>query len=531
MNETFLKAWTDGLIKCSAVAMVAAALSACAWLDPNGQRPKPVIVQDLDVNVMNEVFVKGFGEIKERAFDDPDLDKLFMAGLAGLKTIDPDVQVKPVQDNNLSAFYKGREIITLGPQSKPDIPAWSFATLRTLIAARKVSTALRAADEEALYKAIFAAAVSTIDPYSHYANRIDAAGLRLVREGVIGLGARLELADDGALVKAIVNDGPAGNAGLKLNDVIVQANGVSLKNRQLADVRHRLDGVAGTTVNLTVRRAGERNPLIVPVALDLVVPDTVTGNVKDSILELGVRAFNQRTASAVENAVTEARRDGKLKGIVLDLRGNTGGLLDQAIDIADLFLDKGTIITLHGRNSGANQFYTAQPGDVAEGLPIAVIVDGKSASAAEIVAAALQDNHRAAVVGTVSWGKGSVQTIRRLPNSGELTMTWARVTTPRGAALHGLGLMPNVCLSGERASATEAINRMMAGTSRNDDIQRRWHAPADDPNIHEALRADCPAETRGGRALDLEVARQIVGNPMLLARAIPDGAPQLAARP
>ncbi len=478
MNATFLKAWIHGAIKCGAVVVLTAALNACAVLNPNGQSavPHPVIVQDLDVNVMNEVFVKGFGEIKDRAFDDPNLDHLFMAGLAGLKTIDPNLQVKPVE-NNLSAFYKGREIIALGPQSKPDISAWSFTTLRTLIAARKVSPALRDADEETLYKAIFAGAVGTVDAYSHYNNRLDAAGSRLVREGVIGLGVRLELADDGALVKAIVNDGPAGNAGLKLNDIIVQANGVTLKNRQLADVRHRLDGVAGTTVNLTVGRTGERNPLLVPVALDLVVPETVSNNVKDGILELGIHSFNQRTTLAVENAVTEAKRDSNLKGIVLDLRGNTGGLLDQSIELADLFLDKGTIVTLYGRHTGANQFYAAQPGDIAAGLPIAVIIDGKSASAAEITAAALQDNHRAAIIGTVSWGKGSVQTIQRLPNSGELTLTWAHVTTPRGAALHGLGLMPNVCLSGDRASATEVTNRTLAAWSRNDDIEHRWRTP------------------------------------------------------
>ena len=284
-------------------------------------------------------------------------------------------------------------------------------------------------------------------------------------------------------------------------------------------------------MNLTVRRPGERNPLLVTVALDLVVPDTVTSGVKDSVLELGIRSFNQRTASAVESAVTEARREGNLKGIVLDLRGNTGGLLDQAIEISDLFLDEGTIVTLHGRHSGANQYYAATPGDIAAGLPIVLVIDGKSASAAEIVVAALQDNHRAAVVGTVSWGKGSVQTIQRLPNSGEITLTWARVTTPRGAALHGLGIMPNVCLSGDRVSAADAVNRLPANPGLNGDILRRWRTPADDPKVHEALRADCPAETRSGRALDLEVARQIVGNPVLLARAIPDGAPQFGITP
>jgi len=356
---------------------------------------------------------------------------------------------------------------------------------------------------------------------------------RLVRSGVIGLGVRVELVKEGALIKAIVDKGPADFAGLNIDDIITHANGVPLVNLSLSEVRSRLDGVLGAIVNLTALRPGLGEPLVVTATLDPVVPETVIPTLRDGILELKVTSFNQRTAQTVQRAVAAARHESAetLKGIVLDLRGDPGGLLDQAIDIADLFLSEGTIATLHGRHPGANQFYAANAGDIAEGLPIAVIIDGKSASATEIVVAALQDNRRAVVVGTGSWGKGSVQTIRRLPNGGELTLTWAHVITPRGAALNGLGLLPNVCLSGAEAALGDAIDQVLSASPSGADARRQWQAPADTPEAHQALRAACPAEARPDRPIDLDVARRIVGDPALMATAVPDNAPQLAVKP
>lgn len=516
----------------SALLVLTVLLSACAGRVSGGNRAttRPVIVEGLDVNVMNAVFVRGFGEITERALQNPKLDDLFVAALAGLKTIDPHLDVKAPK-GHMAVFYNDREVANLGTTSKRDIETWSFTTLRALVIGRKVSPLLKAADEETIYKAVFASALTVLDPYSRYATRLDAAGSRLVREGVIGLGVRLELSDGGALVKALVNEGPGDIAGLKLNDTIIEANGVSLANRSLADIRRRLDGSAGTTVTLTVRRPGGDAPFVVSAALELVVPDTVTSHISGGVLELAVRSFNQRTAYAVERAVTEARRYTKLKGIVLDLRGNPGGLLDQAVEMSDLFLDDGTIVTLRGRHPGANQDYAAHPGDIASGIPIAVIVDGKSASAAEIVAAALQDNHRAAVVGTVSWGKGSVQTLRRLPNGAEVALTWARAQSPRGVALHGLGLLPNICLSGQALSVGDVTDRIFAGPSPGDNTLDRWRTAKDDPAVHEALRRACPAELHPDRELDMDVALRIVTDPTLLALTIPDDAPQLAVKP
>ena len=486
----------------------------------------------LDVSAMNTVFIKGFSEIKDRALEEPTLERLFIDGLGGLKSLDADVRVS-ITDGHLILNYQDEKAIDLGSPPKDNVAAWSRAAILTVLAGRKASPLLQLADEEAIYKVIFTGALSPMDPFSRYASRQDAARNRLVRDGVIGLGVRVELVPDGAVIQAIVRDGPGDLAGLRINDTILTADNVALTNQSLMDVRKRLDGTTGSPVALTVRRAGETEPRNLIAVRDLVVPDTVTSTVIDGVAELRIRSFNQRTAHAVEKAVIAARREtgGQLKGIVLDVRGDPGGLLDQAIDIADLFLDTGAIVTLRGRHPGSQQYYAAHRGDIAPGIPLAIVVDGKSASASEIVAAALQDNHRAAVVGTVSWGKGSVQTVLRLPNSGEIALTWSRAFAPRGVALHGLGLLPDVCLSGEATTVSDVVGRMFTGPQTSADVRRQWRVAADTPAVHEELRTACPSEAHPDRAADLEVARRLVSDPALLALAIPDDAPQLAVKP
>jgi len=521
------------IFKRAAVLTVTAGLGACATSPyVERQQTRSMIIDGIDVYAVNTVLIRGFTEIKERAIDDPDVDTLFATAFNGLNAIDPAVQVT-VSNGRVFIESIGQKPVEVGTAPRDNIPAWSELTIRAILMARKTSVPLHEAGEEEIYKVLFNAALNTLDSYSRYSSRQDAARNRLVRDGVIGLGVRIELVDDGAIVQSIVHGGPGELAGLKINDIITAADGVVLKRLPLPDIRRRLDGAEGTVVALTVIRPEHPDTLTILAPRELIVPDTVTSTMTNGVLELRVRSFNQRTARAVEKAVVTARQDngGALKGITLDMRGDPGGLLDQAIDIADLFLEQGTIASLHGRHPGARQYYAARRGDISFGAPIAIVLDGKTASAAEIVASALQDNKRAAVVGTVSWGKGSVQTVIRLPNSGEIALTWARAVTPRGVELHGLGLLPDVCLSGEATSVGTVIGEMFEGTNPSADTRRVWRTAADDLTTHQALRAACPAEAHPDRAVDLEVARRIVSDPALLALAIPDNAAQLAVKP
>jgi carboxyl-terminal processing protease len=227
-----------------------------------------------------------------------------------------------------------------------------------------------------------------------------------------------------------------------------------------------------------------------------------------------VKSFNQRTAAAIAERIAAA---GPVRGIILDLRGDPGGLLDQAVAVADLFLDKGVIATLRGRHPGAMQFYAATPGDVAQGAPMVMLLDGRSASAAEILAAALQENGRAIAVGTASVGKGTVQTIVPLASGGELALTWARVFTPAGAILAGRGVLPDVCTGGAPASAPDVLAAVAAGAHARP-------APA-------TGRSACRPEPHAGDTLDLEVARRLIDDvPLRTALGLPE-AGQLATSP
>ena len=537
----------NALVKSALAALTLIGLAACAvgpetQRIPQGRRMDPVIMDGLNLTAMNQVLVRGFTEIKDRMIEDPEMDKVVLSGLEGLTKIDPELSIAVADGRvKIRREHEDGAPVDLGDAgpvpagtSKASIPQWSRVALTAIMTARQSSPLMHNADAEDFYTAIFTTAIAKLDMYSHYASRNEAVRTRLVRDGVIGLGIRMVAVDDGAQVQAIVGEGPGEKAGLEINDVITAADGRTLAKMPFAALRRTLDGSVDTMVSLTIKRPGVVEPFTVLAKRDLIVPDTVTAKNLGGVAELKIRSFNQRTAAAVERAVNSIRADngGKLSGIILDFRSDPGGLLDQAVDMSGLFLEAGSIISLDGRNPGAKQYYAAQGHDIAPNTPIAIIVDGRTASAAEIVAVALQDNGRAVVVGTGTLGKGSVQTVVRLPNGGEMGLTWAHTTTPRGAALHGLGVLPDVCLAGTPGPAlNQALGFIAAGTNPSPDVRRRWRQPHDDPASHAALRAACPAEAHLDRDVDTEVARRLLTDPKLYAKLTTPDDPQLANKP
>lgn len=515
----------------AAALLMCAGLTACAGdARERDMRPRSVVVDGLDIAMMAHVLKHGFTEIRDRALDAPSVDALFTHALQGLSGIEPDVRIA-VDGQGLHLAYAGAPLPPMERPPREDIDGWTKTALTAILTLRQISPLLKSADAETLYQAAFPSALKTLDPYSRYAGRDEAMRNRLLRDGIIGLGVRVVPAAGGVAIQSIVRNGPAETAGLKLDDVITHADGAPLAGLPIEEARRRLEGKADTEVRLTVRRRDAATPILVTARRDLVVPDTVVSRLIDGILELRIRSFNQRTAQSVEKAVLAGLAAGPVQGIVLDLRSDPGGLLDQAIDLADLFLDSGTIIALRGRHPGAQQYYAAHRGDIARDVPITVVIDGRAASASEIVATALQDNARAAVVGTVSLGKGSVQTVVRLPNQGEIVLTWSRAYTPRGALLHGLGVLPDVCLSGEASTLSDTVGRIFSGDGLSDATRDGWVAPPEDGAGLEALRAACPPEAHPDRAIDLEVARRLLQDPLLYAHATQGRARQLAEKP
>jgi len=265
--------------------------------------------------------------------------------------------------------------------------------------------------------------------------------------------------------------------------------------------------------NSAVEPAGILLPMTVVVLISVA---------KDGVLYLKVSGFNQDTARALAEAIDKGRQEigERMTGVVLDLRGNPGGLLKQSVKVADLLLTQGQIISTRGRHADSIHYYEAGGRDLAFGLPVIVLVDGKSASAAEIVAAALQDRDRAVVVGTASFGKGSVQTVIRLPNDGEITLTWSRLYAPSGYSLHGLGVLPAICTSGVKDDARAVIRLRLAERARTAEALGAWRlSAAFDDTKRGKLRNVCPSQRRRD-ALEIEMARQLIVDQALYAEAL-----------
>ena len=229
-----------------------------------------------------------------------------------------------------------------------------------------------------------------------------------------------------------------------------------------------LRGSVDSRVLLTIQRKSLDHPLVVAVTRVLVVPETVTYRREGDIAYFRIYRFNEDTTASLRREFENARNEigDSMRGVILDLRGDPGGVLDQAVGVADLFMDSGRIVSTIGRNPDSHQYFEATPGDIAQGLPMAILINGNSASASEIVAAALQDSGRAVLIGTNSYGKGTVQTVPRLPNNGEISLTWARYFAPSGYTLNHIGVLPSICTNNGDQDATELLAQLGRGQAQ-----------------------------------------------------------------
>ncbi|WP_299439431.1 S41 family peptidase [uncultured Rhodospira sp.] len=505
-------------------------LAACApprALPPTPGSPstdaRPIPPEPFTREQAQRLFTHGYVAVSSRYIEPVDMATFVSAGLHGLTRIDPALDFG-IRDGVLALSRDDQPVAALPTPADGRGSDWARLSIDAIQAARAVSPPLAAADAEAVYDALFDAALASLDPFSRYAGAEEARLNRGTRNGFGGIGILFEIDEtDAVMVREVVADGPADRAGLKAGDRIVAVEDVPFTRPTNQTVRALLRGPVGVPVRLTIRR----DSLVeVTVERGLIVMPTVELVRQDGIAVLRLSSFNQATAEAVADAVREARHWGDTRGLIIDMRGNPGGLLDQSVTVADLFLDEGTIVSTRGRHPEARQYYSATRGDIAGGLPIVVLMDGESASAAEIVAAALQDGGRAVVIGTTSYGKGTVQTVVQLPNGGEITLTWSRFHSPSGYVLHGLGVPPVACTSG-RARRTEPamVERVLADVRGHaDTIARRlssWrHTAFEDTERRLRLRALCPAEHHEPDGLDEVVARRLIRDPGLYARAI-----------
>jgi carboxyl-terminal processing protease len=289
--------------------------------------------------------------------------------------------------------------------------------------------------------------LTSLDPHSNYLNAKDFNDMKVQTRGEFG-GLGIEVSMENGLVKVVspIDDTPAAHAGLKPGDLITRLDGAPVQGMTLPQAVEKMRGPVNSTIKLTIRREG-RAPFDVTLTRAVIKISSVKSHlIGDDIGYVRITSFNEQTDTGLENAMKNLKQQAgdKLRGIVLDLRNNPGGLLDQAVAVANDFLDQGEIVSTRGRRPEDAQRYDARPGDLAKGLPLAVLINGGSASASEIVAGALQDHHRGVLMGTRSFGKGSVQTIIPLPGHGAMRLTTARYYTPSGRSIQALGIQPDI---------------------------------------------------------------------------------------
>ncbi|ACI98934.1 S41 family peptidase [Rhodospirillum centenum] len=471
--------------------------------------------------VGEHVFAMGYARISEIYLDPVDLRRLTLDGLSGLTKLDPAVSLA-VTGTTLEVRTDGRMVGAFDLPVRGDDPAaWATLTARAAERLRASSPVLAATDTDAVYQAIFDGIIADLDSYSRYTGGQRAVDERSQREGYGGIGVAVRHDETRHEITEVLIGGPAESAGLRAGDLILAIDGTPTARLTTEEVGERLRGPAGSLVTLTVGRSPKEGRRL-SVRRDRVIPSTVVAHAEDGVGYLQVDRFNAATAPNLRAAVRRLRAElgQRARGFVLDLRGNPGGLLDQAVAVADIFIPGGRIISTRGRHPDSMQVFDARPDDEAGGLPLVVLIDGRSASAAEIVAAALQDSGRAALVGSSSFGKGSVQTVTRLPNDGELFLTWSRIYAPSGYTLHRQGVQPTVCTSLPALDVNAALRTVRLGGMLPAATLLSWRIRAPEDEIALAqLRETCPWKEHAPD-LDLQVAKALLGDPPLYREAL-----------
>ena len=297
--------------------------------------------------------------------------------------------------------------------------------------------------------------LTSLDPHSSYLSPEDAAAMRVQTRGEFG-GLGIEVTQEEGFVKVVspIDGTPASEAGIEAGDFITHVNGESVLGLTLDKAVELMRGPVGSEIIITVVREGEDEPFDVSIIRDTIKLTAVRARTEGQTVVLRITTFNDQTTPNLEETfreqVEEAGGMDNVNGLVLDLRNNPGGLLTQAIRVSDEFLNSGEIVSTRGRDPADGERFNATPGDIADGKPIVVLINGGSASASEIVAGALQDHRRAIVVGTKSFGKGSVQTVMPLRGDGAMRLTTARYYTPSGRSIQALGISPDIVVAAPR---------------------------------------------------------------------------------
>lgn len=369
-------------------------------------------------------------------------------------------------------------------------------------------------DDKTLIEYALNGMLSSLDPHSSYLSEEKFKDMRVETSGEFG-GLGIEVTMENGLVKVVspIDDTPAFRAGLQSGDYIVKIDDNAVMGMSLSEAVDKMRGKVGSTIDLSIARKGEESQIDVTLVRDIIQIKSVRFRTEGDIGYIRVTTFSQKTGPGVRQAVSEITKEvgENLTGFVLDLRNNPGGLLSQAIEVSDVFLDKGEIVSQRGRYEEDTERNNATPGDMANGLPVVVLVNGGSASASEIVAGALQDHRRGIVMGTQSFGKGSVQTVMPLPGNGAMRLTTARYYTPSGRSIQAKGITPDIIVEQSTIESLKSKHLREAdlkGALDKQTVDKKKKPANDNKKEVEEERVDYQLE----RALDLLTGLSLFNN-------------------
>ena len=371
---------------------------------------------------------------------------------------------------------------------------------------------VEAPTDEELIEAAITGMLTSLDPHSSYMNLKNYKEMQVNTRGAFG-GLGIKVSMDKGVVKVIspIDDTPAYRAGIEAGDYITHLDGKMVQGMTLQDAVEKMRGKVGADIKLTIRRKGTPDPFDVTVTRAVIKITSIRSRLEGKIGYVRITSFTEQSNSGLKKAVDKFDKElgDDLLGIVLDLRNNPGGLLDQAIAVSDSFLERGEIVSTRSRNAEDTSRFSARPGDLAKGKPVVVLINGGSASASEIVAGALQDHKRAVILGTQSFGKGSVQTIMPLPSHGAMRLTTARYFTPSGRSIQGEGVTPDILVEpakietiGRKAQRREAD---LKGALKNNNVKEtsEGNDTKDEKSTKDDKAEEAPVDYQLTRALDL----------------------------
>ncbi|MBE9605354.1 PDZ domain-containing protein [Acetobacteraceae bacterium H6797] len=458
--------------------------------------------------------------IEQRHLEKTDPAELALWALRGLAVLDP----------RLVAEERGGVLRLVTPErvvGQESLAKGAPNAIASLFEAGwTASPALRRAGAERMLHSAFDELFNHLDPYSRYVSAEEAAQARERRVGQSGLGLRLAAGRRDAVLIAFVDPiGPAAQAGLVEGDILLAIDGVPVDAKDLNLAASLLEGPTGSEALLSVQRGRSRRQVV--LSRRPIPPESLKVDHVDGLLWMRISTFSSETGAEVANALRAAFYAGNPppggtvpSGVVLDLRGNRGGVLSQAASVADAFLPGGVIIRTDGRHPGARRVWRADGIDLSVGARLVVLVDGRSASSAEIVATALADARRAVVVGSATLGKGLIQVLQPLPNGADLLVSWSQVISATGWPLQGLGVIPSVCTSLGEARLTETLAALNQGRNPMAPViarlrQARVPVPASEV---AALRNACPPAE--GREADRTAALALLSQPQAYEAAL-----------